>query len=280
MNYTHKKASYFLAGLLAVSIATPAFAITNDTRERDAGLGVKANVNLKVNDKSISVGTDTEIQTKASAAIDRRIQDLQSLQTRINAMKRISETTKTSIAANITTEISRLTVLRSKINSETGDALKADAKTIGGSYRIYMMVIPQTRILAAADRAQAVADMMSELAVKLEARIVAAEATGAVMTNERAALADMKLKITDAKIQAKAASDLVSGLVPDEKDKTKMATNEKAIVAARSKLKIAHEDLKAAHVNAKSIIGEVKKYGVRNKDNEKREDSSKDNTTD
>jgi hypothetical protein len=274
MKYSHTKASYILAGMLAFSIAAPAFAITDDIKPRDRDLGLNVRTEVKAEGKSNFSGTDTEIQTKAGLAISNRIQDLQTLQSRINAMTRLSSTTKATLTTNITSEISRLTALRTKISSETGEALKADVKTITGSYRIYMMVIPQIRILAAADRAQTVAASMAELSVKLEARIVAAEAAGTVMTNERAALADMKLKIADAKVQATAATNLVVGLVPDEKDKAKMAANEQAIVAARAKLKIAHDDLKDAHKDAKIIVGEVKKYDRDEKNDDKRQDTN------
>ncbi len=260
MKYSHKHVAPIVAALLMLAMAAPALAVTDSTKPRDRDLGLNIKTEVKADGKNNFTGTDSEIQTKAGLAISNRIQDLQTLQSRINAMTRLSSATKAAITTNITSEISRLTALRTKISSETGAELKADVKTITGSYRIYMMVIPQIRILAAADRAQTVAASLSELVVKLEARIVAAEAAGTIMTNERAALADMKLKIADAKAQATAATNLVVGLIPDEKDKAKMAANEQAIVAARAKLKIAHEDLKDAHKDAKIIVGEVKKH--------------------
>lgn len=277
MKYSHTKASYILVGMLALSIAAPVFATNNDTKPRDRDLGLNVRTEVKSEGKNKFTGTDTEIQTKAGLAISNRIQDLQTLQSRINAMTRLSSATKATLTTNIISEISRLTALRTKISSETGDALKADVKTITGSYRTYMMVIPQIRILAAADRAQTVAATMTDLSVKLEARIVAAEAAGTIMTNERAALADMKLKIADAKVQAAAATNLVATLIPDEKDKAKMTANEQAIDAARAKLEIAHDDLKDAHKDAKIIVGEVKKHDRDDRGHDKDDDKKDDN---
>ena len=224
--------SILLGALGLVLVAVPVFAQTTTTA---------------------TAGVNTA-QTHADTAIDSRISDLTTLGGRVAQMVHLTDAEKASIAANIQTEVGNLTTLKGKIDTETGSALKSDAKSITTGFRIYMLVAPQTRILAASDRGLNIASMLSELSVKLQTRITAAQNAGKDVTALQTALTDLNAKVADANTQAQAAVTGTANLVPDQGDKTVMQSNDTALKAARATIKTVTADLKAADQDAKTIV--------------------------
>ena len=68
----------------------------------------------------------------------------------------------------------------------------------------------------------------------------------------------MTAKISDAATQAAAASAEVSGLMPDNGDKTVMASNTAALKDARSKIQAATKDIQAAYKDAQAVVKGVR----------------------
>lgn len=247
--------------LFAAGSAAPAFA------QISAGLG--AQVSASATTPLGGAGLKTEVKTnlvsrakdRADQETTRRINALNTLRTRINAMTRISDSDKNGLMATIQAQIEEMNALRTRIaadadgNSTT--SLKADIQSIATSYRIFALVIPQGAIEASADRAMNVASIMTEFANKLQARISEAQAAGANMSASVSVLADMNAKIADANAQAGAAINGVANLKPDNGDKTLMASNTAALKDARAKLKLAQDDLAAARKDAGIIVKAV-----------------------
>lgn len=195
------------------------------------------------------------LKSKADQEINRRITSLNALNTRIQAMKKISDASKTSIANTIQSQISALTTLQAKIKADTDlETLRADVQSITKSYRIYALVIPQGAITAAADRVLVIVETMTTLETKLQTRISEAKTAGKDVTSMETALADFKAKLSDAKSQAEAAVSEVSSLTPDEGDQAKMQANLAAMKSAKAKIKTAHEDIVAARKDATEIV--------------------------
>lgn len=196
---------------------------------------------------------------KADQEIDRRIQALSDLATRVQAMKKISSSDQASLAAKIQDEQTKLSNLKAKIDADTDLAtLKADVKSITESYRIFMLIMPQIRILAAVDRINAISASMTDIGTKLQARISALQAAGKDVTALQAALSDYNAKIADANTQAQAASSRVLELVPDNGDKTVQAANTAALKQSRADITVANKDFAAARADAKKILDGVK----------------------
>ena len=192
---------------------------------------------------------------RGAQEIDRRIKMLNALNARVQSMVRVSASVKASIAARVQTEVSNLTVLKTKITGDPDfDLLRVDIKSVTDSYRIFMLVIPQGRITVAADKIRTVADSMTSFSAKLAARVATAKTDGKDTASAEASLSDMNAKIGDAKVQADAAVSLVVNLTPDNGDKTKMDANNQALRDARAKIKAAMEDLQAARKDAGSIM--------------------------
>ena len=194
--------------------------------------------------------------------LTKRIASLNAFLTRVNAMQRLSSSVKASIAATVQAEISTLTSLKAKIDADTDTAtLKADVQSVTKAYRVYALVMPQETILAASDRVQTLTGMMMTLKGKLDTRISTAASAGVNVTAAQAASADIAVKIADANTQAAAAASEVASLKPDNGDKTIFASNQSTLKDARAKLKVAEQDMKAARVDVKTILGIVKGHG-------------------
>jgi hypothetical protein len=174
-------------------------------------------------------------------------------------MKKVSASAKASLSAEIQAEITKLTNLKIKIVADTDAAvLKNDVKSITGSYRIYALIMPQISLLAAADRVQVLAGNFETVIVKLQTRINEAAAAGKDTSAMTSALATIKIKVADSKVQADAAAMAVASLTPDNGDKVKMEANSAALKNARAKLKVATDDLKEAQKEMNKIFDGTK----------------------
>jgi hypothetical protein len=244
---THLKTVAYAIALLAIAFPFSSHAL---------GLGANANTTISV------AGNTAAIQARGNTEIDKRLTDLAQQNARIQGMKRLSDSQKATFSANIQTEISNLQTLKTKIDSETDASLKSDVQSITGNYRIYMLVMPQTRIMSAGDRGATVADLLASLSVKFQARIAAEQAAGKDVAALQASLTDMNAKIADAKIQSQAAITAVVSLTPDNKDSAKMQANETALATGRADIKATASDLKAAQQDAKSIAAGLKSLHV------------------
>lgn len=205
-----------------------------------------------------TVKVDAKLQAakdKAYKEIDRRIQALNDLSTRIAAMQRVTANFKQALATDVQNQVTGLTQLKVKIEADADvETLKADVKTITESYRVFMLVVPRARIATAADREVTLITMMNQLGAKLQARISAAQSAGSDVTALMTALTDMSTKLKDANSKAQAAVSVSATLTPDEGDKTKAAQNAAALKAARTDIQGAHKDLIAARKDAETII--------------------------
>lgn len=235
-------------GMIAVlSLIAPAFALA----ETATGTSTPP--------ATVKTAAMTRMEDKAGQEIDRRVMNLNGLLSRVEGIKNLSASDKTSISTAITNQVNGLTQFKAKIAADAdATTLKADVKSITDAYRIYALVLPQVRIIAAADRIVTVAAGMQQLSAKLEARISAAQSAGADMTAAANAYADYNAKLTDAGAQAQAAVNGIATLVPDNGDKTKMAANMTALKAARTAIVTAQKDLAAARRDAAAIIAAVK----------------------
>lgn len=256
-----KIASLSLA-LVIATISTPVFARaiaeeSNNPTNTRAAESTK-NTNKENNGDAAKIA---DFKSKADKEIERRIKALNELNTRIQAMKKVTATQKSNLASSIQSQISTLNTLKAKIDADTDLAtLKTDVQSITKSYRIFALVIPQGAEIAAADRALTLADQMTTLGTKLQTRISGAKTAGKDVTSLQKSLDDYNAKITDAKTQAQKAIDEISALTPDNGDKAKMEANTKAMKDAKAKIQAAQQDFVAARKDAKDITQGLKAF--------------------
>ena len=227
-----------------------------------AAVDTSANVTATGASATVSATVTAKMQTAISRAdqeITRRTSALTDLGARVTAMERVTASFKTSLATNIQNQLTALAALKTKIDADTDEAtLKSDVQSITQSYRIYALVLPQSRIAAAADREVTIITMMNTLGSKLQARIQAQQTAGANVSTLLAALTDMSSKLTDANTQAQAAVSVTATLTPDNGDATTMASNTAALKTGRSDIQAGQKDLVAARQDVTTILAGLK----------------------
>ena len=235
--------------LFAISIAASAIVIAASAIPASAALlGVHATT-------TVAVKLDTAAKTKADAQIDARVKVLNVLLARVNQMQKVTAQEKVTLDASIQASISEMTALKAKIDADTDNTiLKADIQSITKGYRIYLLVLPQGRITAAADRIITIVGLMGDLSTKLQSRITAAQAAGQDVTSLNASLTDMNAKTADANAQAQAAILEVANLQPDGGNQSVFQSNLTALKDAHVKIRAAIADLKTARQDAGSIV--------------------------
>jgi len=199
---------------------------------------------------------------KANDAIDKRIQDLNSLSSRISEMKNVTSTEQSTLSNSIQAEITNLNNLKTKIAADSDMAsLNSDVKSITSDTRIYALVIPQDRILAASDKATTVINMLNAMGSKLQTRISDAQTAGKDVTALNTALADFNAKLAEATSLSGSIASGISTLTSDQGNKTVLASNNMALKTARQNLSKIESDLNAARKDVKTIMGKVKGIG-------------------
>jgi hypothetical protein len=229
-------------------VATPALAQGGVLKEKIRNSSTAANIKERAQERQDA--NMEKLKERAEKEINRRIESLNKLISRINEFKKLSSSQKASLTLEVQTEITSLTTLLAKIKADTDiETLKADVKSIVSSYRIYALFMPQIQILGAADRILNTADQMSSHAARLETKINEQQAKGQDVTDAQALLVDMKAKIANAKTQAQGAIDAVLPLTPEG-----YPGNKTTLQSARQMITAAIRDLNAARQDGRKII--------------------------
>lgn len=198
------------------------------------------------------------IKNKATKEIDRRITSLNNLITRINNNQKLTADEKSSLSAQVQSEISGLTSLKSRIASGTDLAtLRTDVKSITNEYRVYALIMPKTGIIYSADLILSHVTSLNNIYNKLQARIQTAQQNGKDVTSLQNSLNDMKTKLDDAQKQAETAKAAVLTLEPNG-----YPANKTQLLSSRADLKTAREDLVAAKKDANAILQGLRAFSI------------------
>jgi hypothetical protein len=204
-------------------------------------------------------------QNRGDTLTNQRINSLNQLLSRVQGMKYLSVSEKSSLAASIQAEITDMTNLQSKINGDTSTtSLKDDIGSITKSYRVYALVEPQARISSASDRILNIVSMLGTVVTKIQTRL-ASDSTASANVTVQSDFTDITAKTADATTQANAAVAETSSLQPDNGNTTVAASNTAALKDARTKIQTAQKDLQAAEKDVQAIVKilvqEVKSIG-------------------
>ena len=254
MNSLNKK---LLLGTTAASMiiaAAPVLAM-------QSAVTLKSNTTLRANVSSSTISTS--LKSEADNKIDARINALNNLKSRIDDTKKMGSDGKAVLDATITASINDMTALKAKIDADTDQATyKEDVKSLTKDYRIYLLVMPQGRIMAAADRITNIASLMTALSTQLQAKISTGQAAGKDATSVNASLSDYNSKVADANVQAQAAINEISSLKPDGGDKTIFQSNQTVLKDARTKIHAGMADLKTARQDAANIVKILRSWNI------------------
>ena len=194
------------------------------------------------------------LHTTADTAISKRLTDLNTAQTRINGLVKLSSDKKSQYSGEISGDISALTALKGKVDGDTdAETLRTDYRTIFTTYRVYAEFLPQLHLLTASDTMDVTADKLSDLATKLQTRIQSAGSPA----NLTSLLSDMQAKVADAKTQYSNAQTQVTSLTPQSYDSNPTGTKT-TLATARGEIKTGAGDVKTALSDAKQITQALK----------------------
>ncbi len=238
------------SSLVMSLVALPAYAqkVTASTT-----VSVKSQANQTQKLAALIAKTDQEITA--------RITSLNTLSTKVQSLKNVSSTEKANISAEVQTEIGNLTTSKAKIDADTVlSVARTDAASAINTSRIYALIIPQGNIEVSVDRINVLVGLMNGIATKLQIRITAAQTAGKDVSALQSALSDITSQTTAASAQASTAETGVSGLVPDNGNKTILASNTAALKSARENIKTAAAALKTARQDVKTIINGLKAF--------------------
>lgn len=234
---------------ILIIIATP-FLTGQKVDAEDATRGAKITQRVERREE-ISANVTTRLKEKAYKEIDRRIASLTKLIEKVKAVKRLSESQKTTMVGQIQTEITTLTALKTKISGDTDIAtLRTDVQSIVKSYRIYVLYIPKMTIIAHADKIlNLIEGEIATLTTKLQARIDEAKSKGTDIISLTTLMSQRKTKIDEATAQATNAITKVTALTPEG-----WPGNKTELQAARDMLQVARKDIN----DAQKLAGQVR----------------------
>lgn len=197
----------------------------------------------------------TNLKTKGTAEIDRRIASLNSALEKLNTAAKLTAADKAALTQQIQAEIAGLTTLKAKLGAETElAAARADATSIVTDYRVYALMAPKARMVAAIDRLTVSADKLSEMQASLRIKVDAANASPASgVSADQQKVDAMASKIAAAKAATDGMTAKLLALQP-----TDYNANHAVLVDYRAKTKIALDNLKAARDDAKDLIASLK----------------------
>jgi len=161
---------------LTFGLAAPAFAQTSETRRTGDATEI-----------GIENAKDRCIQ-----AIDERLGALDKAQARLDEADYVADAHTTELTSIITNTRTGLERLAGQIDeSQDPDEVRAMCKSIAPDYRVYLVVLPQVRLTAAADRILATQARVDELVAKFDeaadrAKEAGADVAEAVVLRDRA----------------------------------------------------------------------------------------------
>ncbi|MCU1344417.1 MAG: hypothetical protein JWL70_683 [Acidimicrobiia bacterium] len=106
-------------------------------------------------------------KARCDAAIDKRVNDLATWTSKVNAASHLTADQRTTLVNELTATSTGLTTVAKPAVDNAADkaALKAACRAIVENYRVYLVIEPQVRLTAAADAEQAgIADLQTKAA--------------------------------------------------------------------------------------------------------------------
>jgi hypothetical protein len=164
----------------------------------------------------------------------------------------VASADKTALLPTITADVTALTALNATLRAETTLAgVQADAASLAG-YHVGDFVLPQARVVAAADEMGASAAKASAAQPRLQAAITAAQTAGRDVTAANAALTDYVAQVAAATSDAGAVHDSAIALISGS------AGNAAAFTADAKQVGKSGAELRTAARDARTIARTVR----------------------
>lgn len=188
--------------------------------------------------------------------IDRRLVALGQLSAVISASKGLTPPDAAALNSEIAATRAGLASLRASIDGQTAlPALKLEIVEIVNRYRVFTLLVPQVRLVDAADGVLALGPRLTELSTDLAGRISAAESAGKDVTAAQAALDAMNGSIAGGESLAAPVPGRLLPLTPAQFDSGAAGP---VLQGARNALVQARDAMQAAAVDGRAVLAALK----------------------
>jgi hypothetical protein len=212
-----------------------------------------AAVTVTTRDSRVTPVLDT-LRSRCEQAVDPRVSALEAAGTVLAQAKAVTTDHRSALSSILTGDETALQALKTKIQSDPDLAtLTADCRSIFTDYRVFALVLPRTRLVAAADIAGAAADRLTTVADALDAAIAKAHSAGRDTAAATADLAAMRAKIDAGRTAAGGVAGQIMGLTPADWN-----ANHDVLAPARQSLRTARADLGAARDLGRKVIADLR----------------------
>jgi len=190
------------------------------------------------------------LKTRGDAEITRRLTNLNDAATKISGLTTLTAADKSALTTQVQNEISGLNALKTKLDADTTLATaRTDVQSIVTEYRVYLLMLPKVRLVAADDRLTTASNNLVTLKGKLQTAVNNSKITGAGLTAMQASLTDMQAKLDAAQTALSGVGTKLLALTPSDYN-----TNHTVLMQYRTDLVNAQTDLKAARADAATIV--------------------------
>ena len=207
-----------------------------------------------------STGKTTAAQARLTAAkdlaasrIQGRLATLHALALAVQDSKYLAPAEQATLSTQISSDLSGLTALRTKVSAETTvAAVRSDETAMVDDYRVYLLMAPQARLTEALAAETDAASTLQKVYVALSDLLP--KQSGGGTSEQKSELADLQSQIiaAQAAIGDEVAAVLAIRPGPDAN------SIESALAPARSAVKTARADLLKARDDAKALRGSLK----------------------
>ncbi len=192
----------------------------------------------------------TNLKTRGAAEIDRRVTNLTAANAKLASSAKLTPADKTALSGQVNDELTALTQLRAKLTADTDLATaRTDVQSIVTDYRVYVLMLPKARLVAAVDRLIVTQGDLTSLSARLKTKIDAAKAAGKDTTAMQASLTDLDAKVAASKAITDGMVASLLAIKPADYN-----ANHAALTTYRQSLGTAQSDLKGARADVASIV--------------------------
>lgn len=226
-------------GLALVAGTVPAYADTSPSPAPSAPAGAA---------RTCATDRLSYVQARVDAAVKKRLVTIDRLTTALAARPHVSDAHRATLSATYTSDTSGLTAVDAKVQADTtcGQAV-ADGRTVVTDYRVYLLLVPQTHLVAATDTGTYAAGQLSAAEPKVQTAIDALT-DPQEKASAQAKLDDMTAKVDAATTAMSGVADAMLALKPADIP-AQLATFD----GYRAKVASARQDLRQAIADAKAL---------------------------
>jgi hypothetical protein len=200
-----------------------------------------------------------DVKDRAADAIERRLETLDDLTTRITASPHVTDEHEAALLSDYRVAAIGLEQLGDDIDdAETLEELRELVPLIAQGYRVYLVIVPKSAEVAGSDRVATAVDRLAGIAATLTNAADRAEAAGFDVTETRRWLTSARDEIAEANRTGVPVADLVIGLDAgdwEEPAKSMLQDGKRRLENARIDLRQAHGSLEQARQALREAIG-------------------------